>query len=67
LLRLTLVLGTAFLAAIPIVLGALQLETPNQAAGIVTIGVGVILAMFLSAVIAGYPGSSGGTSGPLPD
>jgi len=63
LLRLTLALGTVILAAVPIILGAWQIGTPNQAAGIVTIGVGVVLAMFLSVILVGYPGGVSGTSG----
>ena len=61
-LRLTLAIGGVILATVPIILGAWQLGTPNQATGIITMGVGVILGMFMAAIMVGYPGSSGGAS-----
>jgi len=58
--RLTLALGAAILAIVPVVLGAWQISTSYQATGIVTIGIGIVLALFIMAILVGYPGASGG-------
>jgi hypothetical protein len=66
-LRLAFAVGIVFLVAVPIVAGAWLIDTPSQAAGIVTIGIGIVLAIFLAAIIIGsLPGSSGRTE-PFPD
>jgi hypothetical protein len=64
---LKLALGTAFLAAVPIVAGAWLIGTSNQAAGLITIGMGVVLAMFMAGVMISSPPGSSGRTEPSPD
>jgi hypothetical protein len=53
--------------AVPIVGGALQLGTPNQTEGLVTIWIGVLLGVFMIAVLVSQPPGSGGIGGPSVD
>jgi hypothetical protein len=66
-LKLAFAVGTVFLVAVPIVAGAWLVGTSNQATGIITIGMGIVLAMFLAAVMIGSPPGSSGRSEPFPD
>ncbi len=59
--------GIAFLIAVPIVAGEWLISTSNQAAGLITIGMGVVLAMFLVAVMMGSPPGRSGRTQPSPD
>lgn len=66
-LKLAFAAGTVFLVAVPIVTGAWLVGTSNQATGIITIGMGIVLAIFLAAVMIGSPPGSSGRTEPFPD
>ena len=59
--------GIAFIVAVPIVAGAWMIGTPNQAAGIITILMGAVLAMFLVGAMISYPSGTSGRAEPSPD
>ena len=59
--------GIAFIVAVPIVAGAWMIGTPSQAAGIITILMGAVLAMFLVGAMIGYPSGTSGRAEPSPD
>ncbi len=59
--------GTAFLVAIPIIAGVWLVGTSNQLAGMITISMGLILAIFMLAVMLSSPPRHAGRMGPAPD
>lgn len=59
--------GTAFLVAVPLIAGVWLVETSNQLVGMVTISIGLVLAIFMMAVIFSSPPSSSGRMGPSLD
>jgi hypothetical protein len=59
--------GTAFLVAVPLIAGVWLVDTSNQLAGMVTITIGVVLAIFMMAVIFSSPPMRAGRMGPSPD
>ncbi len=59
--------GTAFLVGIPIIAGAWLVGTSNQLAGMITISMGIILGIFMMAVILSSPPRHTGRMGPAPD
>lgn len=59
--------AVAFLVAVPLVAGAWLLGTPDRTEGMVTMMMGVILAMFMLGVIFTTGPGSSGRSGPAPD
>lgn len=64
---LKLVAAVVFLTAVPLAAGAWLLGTPDQMEGMITIMMGVVLAVFMLGVIFSSPGAGGGRSGPAPD
>ncbi len=59
--------GTAFLVGLPLVAGVWLVSTSNQRAGMVIIGVSVVLAIFMMAVMLSSPPGHAGRLGPSPD
>jgi len=57
----------AFLVAVPIVAGAWLISISDQAAGLITMGMGVVLAVFLVAVMVSSPPGGSGRTQPSPD
>ncbi len=59
--------GAVFLIAVPVVAGTWLLGTPDHLAGMITIFMGVVLAMFLVGVMVSSPPGSNGRTQPAPD
>ncbi len=59
--------GTAFLVGLPLIAGVWLVSTSNQLAGIIIIGAGVVLGIFMLAVMLSSPPGRAGRLGPSPD
>lgn len=59
--------GAAFLIAVPLAAGVWLFGTSNRLAGMVTISMGLVLAIFVTAVLASSPPGGAGRVGPSPD